>query len=257
MRRSFESVRAVLAGALLLAACGGDADAPVAASAGENDAAASAEADISRSEPARAESADHAAAAVRPGLGGRTRELVNPDGDTLVLAYYDLAGLTPPFDAWMQNDSRISMARPIDKQAQREIVRAELEAAAAAARGVGALRISMHANLSDYDPSYGEFTVRALAPSSIVTFDGFKQQISLRFSNGLAAQTWRVPESEAQLIRDKVGPFQNAMLEVLVRITEVQPTPGGGGTLITEIVEYELRAEPSGDRLARIRVAAE
>lgn len=255
MRRSFESVRAVLAGALLLAACGGDADAPVAASAGE--AAASADAAVPRSEPARAASEDRAATAARPGIGGRTRELVNPDGETVVLAYYDLAGLTPPFDAWMQNDARISMARPIDKQAQRGIVRAELEAAVAAARGVGALRISLHANLSDYDPSYGEFTVRALAPSSIVTFDGFKQQISLRFSNGLAAQTWRVPEAEAQLIRDKVGPFQNAMLEVLVRITEVQPTPGGGGTLITEIIEYELRAEPSGDRLARIRVAAE
>ena len=55
MRRSFESVRAVLAGALLLAACGGDADAPVAASAGE--AAASADAAVPRSEPARAASA--------------------------------------------------------------------------------------------------------------------------------------------------------------------------------------------------------
>ena len=42
---------------------------------------------------------------------------------------------------------------------------------------------------------------------------------------------------------------------VLVRITGVQPAAGGGGTLQTEIVEYELRADPSGERLTRVQVA--
>ena len=180
---------------------------------------------------------------------------MNPAAETVVMLYHDLAKVAFPFDRVVAEDSRVSMAKAIDKQAQRDAVRAELEAGLASVSGVGSLRISMGANLSDYDPSYSEFTVRALAPSSVVTFDGYREHVELRFSNGLEAQTWKVPAAEAQLVRDKVGQFQGASVDVLLRITGVQPQAGGGGSIQTEIVEYELRADPSGERLARVRVA--
>lgn len=264
MRRSSEIFAALTAILALATACGGgdESNEGATSDASAGSAAAAADAPKGGGEPA-AMAADAAAAASgaggeaapRPGIGGRTGELLNPAAETVVMLYHDLAKVAFPFDRVVAEDSRVSMAKAIDKQAQRDAVRAELEAGLASVSGVGSLRISMGANLSDYDPSYSEFTVRALAPSSVVTFDGYREHVELRFSNGLEAQTWKVPAAEAQLVRDKVGQFQGASVDVLLRITGVQPQAGGGGSIQTEIVEYELRADPSGERLARVRVA--
>ena len=264
MRRSSEIFAALTAILALATACGGGDESNEGATSDASAGSAAADADAPKGggEPA-AMAADAAAAATgaggeaapRPGIGGRTGELLNPAAETVVMLYHDLAKVAFPFDRVVAEDSRVSMAKAIDKQAQRDAVRAELEAGLASVSGVGSLRISMGANLSDYDPSYSEFTVRALAPSSVVTFDGYREHVELRFSNGLEAQTWKVPAAEAQLVRDKVGQFQGASVDVLLRITGVQPQAGGGGSIQTEIVEYELRADPSGERLARVRVA--
>lgn len=195
-----------------------------------------------------------AASDSRPAIQGRTGELVNPDHSTVVLLYYDLAHLTAPIDRWVEEDSRVLHAKPIDKAGLRASVRAELESAAAAVRGIGFIRLSMQANLSDYDPSYGEFTVRAFAPSSTVSFKAFGQDVSLRFGNGRIAQIWRVPPDQAQAIRDKLGYFHGVSLDALLRITAVQPAPGGG-TLITEVVEYEMRDAQRGLTIGRVQVA--
>jgi len=194
-----------------------------------------------------------AAATARPAINGRIGELLNPDNNTVIFLYYDLAGLTPPFDRWVEDDSRVKFAQPIDKAGLRTSIHAELESAAAAVRDIGFIRLSMNANLSDYDPSYGEFTVGALAPSSVVSFDAFKQKVSLRFGNGRTAQIWRVPPDQAQAVRDKVGYFGNVSLDALLRITGVQPGPSGG-ILTTEVVEYELRENQRGIAVGRVRV---
>ena len=49
------------------------------------------------------------------GLGGRTGELINPENSTMVFLYYDLAGLTPPIDNWVEQDNRVQFAQPLDK----------------------------------------------------------------------------------------------------------------------------------------------
>jgi hypothetical protein len=187
------------------------------------------------------------------GLGNRSGELVNPDESTMVFLYYDLAGMTPPIDDWVEEDNRVKYAQPLDKPAKRKAVRSELEAAAAAVRGMGFIRLTMHANLSQYDPTYGEFSVQALAPSSMVSYDALGQKVSLRFGNGRLAQLWRVPADEAQAIRDKVGYGTNVSLDALLRITDVLPGPGGG-SITTDVIEYEMREARSG-LIGRVRVA--
>lgn len=172
----------------------------------------------------------------------------------MVFLYYELAHLPLPIDTWVEEDSRVRYAPPSDKAAKRAAVRAELQSAAASVRGVGALRLTMHANLSDYDPSYGEFTVRALSPSSVVNFDALGQKVAVSFTNGRTAQIWRVPPAEAQGIRDKISYASNVEMDALLRIANVLPGPGGG-TLATEVVEYELRETQRGVALARVQLA--
>lgn len=189
------------------------------------------------------------------GLAGRTGELANPDATTMVFLYYELARMPPPIDNWVEDDRRVRSAPAPDKAAQRTAVRTELEFGADAVRGVGFIRLPLHANLSDYDPTYGEFTVRALAPSSVVSFDALGQKLSLKFGNGRNAQIWRVAQADAQAIRDKIGyGYGSVSLDALLRITAVQPGPGGG-TITADVVEYELREDRSGVTLARVQVA--
>jgi hypothetical protein len=205
---------------------------------------------------AQALPATPSAAPAAPGtavLAGRTRELVNPDQTAMVFLYFDLAGVAPPIDQWVENDSRVDNAAPIDKAARRASVRAELAAGLAAVHGVGHLRLSLsNARLSDYDPSYGEFTVGALAPSSQVVFDARRQHVTLQFANGLAAQRWQVPAPQAQAVRDRVRQ-QTVTLDAELTITGVQPA-GDGGAIVADVDAYELHLR-DGTTLARVRVA--
>jgi hypothetical protein len=210
--------------------------------------------------PAAAEAAPEAAApAGAPagpvaGLEGRSGELVNPDQSAMVFLYHDLAGIPPPIDRWIEGDNRVRFAPPIDKAGLRETVRAEIEAGMVAVKGVGVIRLSLSsANLSDYDPTYGEFTVRALSPSSVVTFDAFGEKVSLRFGNGRIAQLWRVPPDEAQAIRDKVAMGYNVELDALLVIRSVAPGPAGG-TITADVIEYEMREIRGGTTIGRVEV---
>jgi len=255
---------ALIAGSILLlvAACGGKDD--QSGSGGPGPAAESLPVTVPApgAAPAAATAPDAdaapAAASTGPvsGLGGRTGELVNPDNNAMIFLYYDLAGIAPPVDRWVEDDSRVKYGAAIDKPAQRSAVRSELEAGMAAVKGAGVIRLSLNnANLSDYDPTYGEFTVRALAPSSVVSFDALGQKVSLRFGNGKYAQIWRVPPAEAQGIRDKLANYNNVELDVLLAIKSVVPGPAGG-TITADVVEYELRETRGGTIVARVQMPA-
>ncbi|MEQ1803503.1 MAG: hypothetical protein ABL989_16365 [Gammaproteobacteria bacterium] len=245
---------------LLVAACGGKDD--KAGAGGPGPAAESlpvAEPAPGAAAPGAAPADPAAAPAAAPaptGLDGRTGELVNPDNNAMVFLYYDLTGIAPPVDRWVEDDNRVKYIPAIDRPAQRVAVKAELEAGLAAVRGTGVIRLSLNsANLSDYDPTYGEFTVRALSPSSLVEFAALGQKVSVKFANGKYAQIWKVPAAEAQVIRDKLSMSNNVDLEVLLAIKSVLPGPAGG-TITTDVVEYELRETRGGTTLARVRMPA-
>ncbi len=189
-----------------------------------------------------------------PAFRGRTGELVNPDNTTMVLLYFDLAGLPAPIDQSLEDDMRVRMARAPDKPAARELVRKELEAGLSGVGNVGTIRMSLHANLSEYDATYNEFTVRALAPSSIVEFKALGQKVALKFGNARAAQVWRVPAAEAQAVRDRLGFAGDVSLDALLAIRDVHAAPEGGNITVN-VIEYELRDNRSGNLLGRVQLA--
>jgi hypothetical protein len=230
---------------LWLAGCGGDpgagkATAPPVASAAPASASAS-------GEPMPPQGR------IPGGLPGRDAELVSPEEAAVVFLYFDVAGLTPPIDNWVEEDPRVKFAPGIEKAGKREALRAELRAGAAAVHGVGRIRITLRADLSDYDPSYSEFTVRALAPSSTIEYRAFDQKVAVKFANGRTAQIWKVPAEDAQALRDRIG-NAGVDVDVLLAITGAQPG-AGGGSLVTQVLEYELREARGGTALARVRVA--
>lgn len=190
----------------------------------------------------------------RPAAEPRPRELINPDNTTLVLLYFDLAGLPVPVEQSVDDDMRVRMARPADKPAQREVVRQELQSGLASVRGVGALRLTLRADLSEYDSTYGEFTVRALAPSSVVEYQALGQKVQLRFGNARKAQVWRVPAAQAQGVRDRVGFSGDVTVDALLTIRDVHAAPEGG-SITVDVIEYELRENRGGTLLGRVQLA--
>jgi hypothetical protein len=243
---------ALLGVAVLAAACDSTGpDAPATGSnAGSVPARATAEA-IGRASPTGRSMPGTAASA--PPSGVRTRELVNPEASTMVLLYYDLANIAVPVGQWVEKDNRVQFARPIDKPALRGIAQSEIESAKASVSHIGAIRLSMAANLSDYDPTYGEFTVRALSPSSVVEYPAFGEKVMLRFANGRTAQIWRVPPAQAQTIRDRVGFYPNVELDVLLKVRDAVAAPAGG-TISVDVLEYELRDSRDGSLLGRVEI---
>lgn len=187
-------------------------------------------------------------------LGGRTGAFTNPSNSQMVFLYYDLAGIPPPIDQWVEQDSRVQSAPGANKAALRTQVKAELQAGLAAVRGVGVLHLTTSANVSQYDPSYGEFTVGALSPASEYTFDALNQHVTVKLDNGLAAQTWSVPKDKAQAITDQLGDA-NPVLDVVLKITKVLPDMQSG-TLVTRVQSWTLRDANHGTTFARVEVPA-
>lgn len=237
---------------LLVVACSGNDDSSPPASAGP--AAESLPHSVPPPGGVAAAAPDGASSGPAKGLGGRTAELVNPDNNAVVFLYHDLSGIAPPIDRWVEEDNRVKFVPALDKPAARTSVRAELEAGVLAVKDVGVIRLSLNsANLSDYDPTYGEFTVRALSPSSVIPFEALGQKVSIRFGNGKYAQIWRVPAAEAQVIRDRLAMGNNVELDVVLAIKSVVPGPAGG-TITADVVEYELRETRGGTTLARVQM---
>jgi hypothetical protein len=244
--------RAVLALATLsaLAGCGGDA------SDTASDARASAPAAPSAL-PAQSDAAAPAAASASSGsapvsaFAARRGELTNPEDTAVVMLYYDLAGLPAPIARWVEADNRLQFAPGAQKAALREQITREFEAAHQAVKDVGVLRITLaDAQLSDYDPGYGEYTLRAISPSSSIPYKTLGTEVALKFDNARTAQLWRVPPDEAQRIADTLGAYGRAAIDLTLAVTGAVPGTAGG-TLTTRIVEYELRAQRGGQTLVR------
>ncbi|HEY8539574.1 MAG TPA: hypothetical protein VIL28_11960 [Steroidobacteraceae bacterium] len=171
----------------------------------------------------------------------------------MVFLYYDLAKLPPPIEQWVERDTRVLVARPADKPAERERVRAELTAGLQSVANVGLLRMSFSANLTDYDPTYQEFTVRAFAPSSLFEFKALDQRIQVKFTNAVDAQSWSVPPDQAQSIRDRLT-YDYAKVDALLRIVDVQSLPRDG-VINTKVLSYEIRSARGGQLLGRVELA--
>lgn len=235
----------LMSGLLALTACGNP-------SAGDNQATASGSPSAATStDGGEAAPADAGAAATAgASLAGRTRELSNPDDFAMVLLYYSLSGTPAPIDKWVEADMDVRIAKPIDKEVARQAARRKIEAGLAAAKDVGTLRLTMDAGLSEFDPTYNEFTIRTLSPSSSATFRSFDEQVSVKFDNGDKAQRWSVDPKDARSINDRVQYGSSATIEMVLKITGSTPT-ASGGTITTNVLSYEIKSRRDGTTLVR------
>jgi hypothetical protein len=189
----------------------------------------------------------------KSGIEGRQGELASPNDSSIVFLYYSLASLKPPLESWVENDPRLLQASAPDKALRRQELHNEYELGAKSVNDIGTIRVSLNsANVSEYDPTYGEFTVGAISPGSHLAYSAFNQNIKIQFANAKTAQLWRVTPEEAQVVRDKLGRYASASVDLELKIIGVQPETNGG-TIMANIVEYELRDNIKNIAVGRIK----
>lgn len=238
---------ATVAFALVAAGCGKDANDAAPAAAAPALAPATAP-----SSPAVSPTGSASTPASPQPLAGRTGELAQPDELAIVLLYHDLAGLPVPVADWVERDTRVQFAPGAQKAGLREQITREVEAAQAAVKSVGTLLVTLaDAQLSDYDPGYGEFTIRALAPSSTIPFKAQGTEVAIKFDNAREVQLLKMDAAEAQRLTDTLGRFSRGTIDLELAITGVVPGTAGG-TLTTRVVGYTLRTQ-QGQTLVRKR----
>ena len=189
------------------------------------------------------------------GFEGRQGALSNPTDSNIVYLYHSLAGLAPPIEKWVETDSRVQQAAAPDRAARRLELKSEYELAAKSVGNIGTINVSLaNADLSDYDPSYGEFSIGSLSPGSALTYQAFNQNIKVNFANGKTAQIWKVAPEDAQIIRDKRNGNSYLPIDIELKIVDVLPD-NQGGTIIANIVQYEIRDGRTNTVIARNKVS--
>lgn len=242
---------ALLAGALLLASCGGsDGDSGEAgasrSSATAEETASPASAPAAKDSKAAKEekekkSAKAAAAPAGSPFGRAT--LAYPDDFQMTLLAYRLTDREPPLAAWASEVYEVKYADEFSKAAKLEAETARLADIYASTEGVGVLQIRLNSQLSQYDSGRGGYYLTAFSPGNQVNFGG-REQVSLQLDNMASAFFWPVEASRAQEILQHTS--RQVDLDTKIELTGIQRR-SNGLVIQGRITEYGIYSKRYND----------
>ncbi|HCK83528.1 MAG TPA: hypothetical protein DHW63_03125, partial [Hyphomonadaceae bacterium] len=188
-----------------------------------------------------------------PAPTGREGILTNPSGDDMIALVYSVSGAPAPIEKWV--NEKVRYTAPLDRPRQREESTAAFNALMQSVSDAGFLQLEINADLSEYDPTYNEFLISDLGAASYLTFQSETtfEKTSVKFRNGAKAQVWSVPREEFQSVADKMTIGHAVRLLLTLKIVGATPA-ANGGTIHTDVVEYEIFDQVNSARLGRVRV---
>lgn len=243
---------ALLAGALLLAGCGGSSG--DSGEAGASGPSATAEEETQPTRPAWAPKEDakdsgkakgdtpKAAAAPAASPFG-TAALAYPDDFQMTLLAYRLTDREPPLAAWAGENPDVKYADEFSRAAKLEAETARLADIYASTEGVGVLQIRLNSQLSQYDSGRGGYYLTAFSPGNQVTFGG-KEQVSLQLDNMASAFFWPVDAARAQEILEHTS--RQIDIDTKVQLTGIQRR-SNGLVIQGQILEYGIYSKRYND----------
>ncbi|HBS36070.1 MAG TPA: hypothetical protein DEA50_13490 [Parvularcula sp.] len=240
---------------IFLAACGSEAPSTAQVGTERNESADSAagEASVAKnSAPAPVQGKEEPSRDA-PAPTGREGILTNPSGDDMIALVYSVSGAPAPIEKWV--NEKVRYTAPLDRPRQREESTAAFNALMQSVADAGFLQLEINADLSEYDPTYNEFLIGDLGAASYLTFQSETtfEKTSVKFRNGAKAQVWSVPREEFQSIADKMTIGHAVRLLLTLKIVGATPA-ANGGTIHTDVVEYEIFDQVNSARLGRVRV---
>jgi len=243
---------ALLAGALLLASCGGSGGDSGEASASRSSATAEetvspasapAAKDSKAAKEEEKEKKPAKAAAAPAGSPFGRATLAYPDDFQMTLLAYRLTDREPPLAAWASEVYEVKYADEFSKAAKLEAETARLADIYASTEGVGVLQIRLNSQLSQYDSGRGGYYLTAFSPGNQVTFGG-KEQVSLQLDNMASAFFWPVEASRAQEILQHTS--RQVDLDTKIELTGIQRR-SNGLVIQGRITEYGIYSKRYND----------
>lgn len=238
---------AALAGAVLLAGCGGPgaesgdtgAGAPV-ASAPEAAGSAPSASPVGTKDSAKPAKKKEAAAA--PSAFG-TATLAYPDDFQMTLLAYRLTDREPPLAEWAGEVYEVKYADEFSKAGKLEAETARLADIYASTEGIGFLQIRLNSQLSQYDSGRAGYYLTAFSPGNQVNFGG-KEQVSLQLDNMSKAFFWPVEAGRAQEILEHSS--RRVDLDTKIQLTGIQRR-SNGLVIQGQILEYGIYSSRYSD----------
>ncbi|GGY37081.1 hypothetical protein [Parvularcula lutaonensis] len=199
----------------------------------------------------------------------RTRQIDHPDPDMIGWIALDWLDRSAPLDEWARRDVESGRFGPgrineFNRDEYTAQARTALEDQKKAGMGVGRLRLSVNARLSDYDPTYEEFYLGALSPGSHLTYRPFgayfpntlSAGVRVEFANAREASVLSVTPAEAEAMIERLDNFRNVTLDLDLSILDVTPA-SQSAVIRTRIDRYTIvskgRPGPGGvsERIVR------
>lgn len=178
------------------------------------------------------------------------RVLRDPTGETVVWAFYQLAGLEPDFEPLvvkrMRNERDVNEFNRAQIMAEKE---QELRTEFAAAAGYTHMTVNLSSGLSQYDPTYEEYYLSAMGPGSYLSFHGHDQRVDVRLINAEDGSVWSLPPQEAEKVASVLGGGghnRQVSLRLELELGETIPT-GNGGELHAKILRLGIYTPPRGN----------
>lgn len=173
----------------------------------------------------------------RINVGDRTLSM--PSDFQVAVAFYNIIGLSPPFNEWARADPRSRSANEFQRAEVAGRIQQELLLAAQASQGVGFFEINTNSSFGEYDMAAQGFRLAALESSRYYSWNYDNRNYKLTMENGDAAQLWRIPQDRARAFVESGG-SRNVNLKLRIRVVGAIPESNGGGTLQGRVVSYEV-----------------
>lgn len=176
----------------------------------------------------------------------------SPDGRTMALIYYSLAGGRPP-ESWAAQEASSGALNEFDRQAKTKAVREDLTAQLAQAGQIGRLKVPVRSDISQYDAARGVYYVGLFSGASSLGFDYHGQNYRLEFVNKDKAQAWRLPADEAQRALESNGGSRSVIVTVTVELLSAYAKTDGGA-IRARVLDYSVENPSTSALLGRVEV---
>ena len=198
-------------------------------------------------QPSRRDAAEPTPPSVaqRPELAATTPArnglIVDPNDIDVLMIYYDWIGQTPPFAKWAEQESKVSTADEFRKEKNASDVVNSLSSTFASVKGTGILRVNISSQLSEYDPTYGEYYIESFSPGHSPFFSKYGEHITVDFRNAADAYAWKISAADARKVLDR-NEGRSITVVAELKLRAARPSGDDGGILIADILRYTIHS---------------
>ena len=196
---------------------------------------------------------DHLAAAPPPApapapaapVSARTKVVADPSELDVLMVFYDWLGQEPPVSKWAEQEWKVRSSDEFRKAGNQAEVENNLRSMFSSLKDTGTVKVNINAQLSEYDPKYGEYYIDAFAPGHSLQFGKYNEQVQIQVLNASDAYAWKLAAADAQRVLER-NRMRMVTIGAELKIRGARRSGDDGGILSVDVVRYSVNAGLNG-----------